>query len=132
MSAQVFASGDIGDGRHSLPIVFRILFLSLASSPAIFVSRVDARDEEPERFGLKCDVFEKRPLGCRPGTEKEHGAKGAASERPAKRYGRFLTDFVLLGGVQSLCFSHHGVYKADYVSEREPSYLSTCPEESAR
>ncbi len=70
--------------------------------------------------------------GGRSGTENEHGAKGAAGERPAKRYGRFLANFVLLGGVRSLCFSHHGVYKADYVSEREPSYLSTCPAELAR
>lgn len=69
--------------------------------------------------------------GGRSGTENEHGAKGTA-ERPAKRYGRFLANFVLLGGVRSLCFSHHGVYKADYVSEREPSYLSTCPAESAK
>ena len=70
--------------------------------------------------------------GGRSGTENEHGAKGTAGERPAKRYGRFLANLVLLGGVRSLCFSHHGVYKADYVSEREPSYLSTCPAELVR
>ena len=98
----------------------------------IRLSRVDAQDEKSERLGLKRGVFEKRPPGGRPGTEKERGAKGAVGERPAKRYGRFLANFVLLGGVRSLCFSYHGVYKTDYVSEREPSYLSTCPAELAR
>lgn len=43
MSAQVIASCGIGDGRHSLPIVFRIRSLFLTSPLAIFVSHASMR-----------------------------------------------------------------------------------------